>query len=141
MQWKTFWGVAGAAVVVLATAKPIVAHHSFAAEFDVNKPVKLRGSVTKVEWINPHMWIHLDVQRPDGTVETWLIEGGAPNALFRRGWKKTSLLPGTEILVEGYQAKNGSLKANGRDVTLRDGTKLFVGTAYATGGPDKKQDN
>src|SRR4026207_978287 len=109
-------------------AVPVIAHHSFAAEFDAKKPVKLRGVVTKMEWINPHSWIHIDVKTPDGKTEQWMGEGGAPTALLRRGWNKNSLLPGTEILVEGFQAKDGAMRANGRDITFPDGKKPFVGS-------------
>ena len=111
------------------------AHHSFAAEFDAKRPVKFRGVVTRMEWINPHAWIHVDVKGPDGKVVTWMVEAGTPNTLFRRGFTKNSLAPGTEILVEGYQAKDGSNKANGRDVTFPDGRKLFLGSS-GTGAPD-----
>src|ERR671926_1307220 len=93
------------------------------------KPVKLQGTVTKMEWINPRAWIYLDVKNTDGTVTNWMVEAGAPNALLRRGWTKNSLLPGTEILVEGYQAKDGANRANGRDITFKDGKKLFVGSS------------
>ena len=139
MRSKLFSVVAGAAFVVTAAAVPVIAHHSFAAEFDAKKPVKLRGTVTKMEWINPHSWIHIDVKAADGKVEKWMVEGGAPNALLRRGWNKNSLLPGTEILVEGFQAKDGANRANGRDITFADGKKLFVGSS-GTGAPDERPD-
>src|SRR5260221_3040164 len=119
--------VAVALAGVLLAAVPVWAHHAFAAEFDISKPVKLQGVVTKMEWINPHSWIHVDVKGPDGKVVSWMVEGGAPNALLRRGFTKDSLPAGTEILIEGYQAKNGAHKANGRDLTLPDGKKLFFG--------------
>ncbi len=139
MRSRLFGVVAGAAFAVAAAAVPVIAHHSFAAEFDAKKPVKLRGVVTKMEWINPHSWIHIDVKTPDGKVEQWMVEGGAPNALLRRGWNKNSLLPGTEILVEGFQAKDGAMRANGRDITFPDGKKLFVGSS-GTGAPDERPD-
>ena len=119
--------------IVMATA-PVSGHHAFAAEFDATRPIKLRGTVTKMEWINPHTWIHIDVKRPNGKVERWMIEGGPPNALYRRGFTKDSLPEGTEILVEGFQAKDGSLKGNGRDLTLSDGRRLFLGSS-GTGAP------
>ncbi|MBM3778287.1 MAG: hypothetical protein FJW23_08610 [Acidimicrobiia bacterium] len=102
------------------------AHHSSAAEFDANKPVELTGVITKVEWINPHAWIHIDVKGADGAVEAWKIEGGSPNVLFRRGVTEDSLMPGTVIVVEGARARDGSLRANGRNVTFPDGRKLFL---------------
>jgi hypothetical protein len=113
------------------------AHHAFEAEFDANKKVNLRGRVTQVEWINPHVWIHMDVKGQDGTVSGWMIEGGPPNALVRRGWNKHSLPEGTEIVVEGYQSKDGALRANGRDITFPDGKKLFVGSSGPGAPPEK----
>ncbi len=125
-------GVMGAALLMAAV--PAVAHHAFSAEFDATKPVRLRGKITKMEWINPHAWMHIDVPQEDGTVEKWMVEAGPPGALVRRGWRKDSVVPGTEVLIEGYQALDGGLRANGRDVTLPDGTKLFVGSS-GTGAP------
>jgi hypothetical protein len=120
-------------------AAPVFAHHAFAAEFDAKRPVKLRGTVTKMEWINPHAWIHVDVKDADGKVTSWMIEAGTPNTLFRRGFTKESLAVGTEILVDGYQSKDGSNRANGRDVTFPDGRKLFLGSS-GTGAPyDEKK--
>jgi hypothetical protein len=129
--------IAGTALLT-ATAAPLMAHHSFAAEFDVNKPVTIKGSVVKMDWINPHSWIHIDVKGPDGKVERWTVEGGAPNSLLRRGWTKNSLPYGIEITVEGFQAKDGSYRANGRDITFPDGTRLFVGST-GTGAPDEQE--
>ena len=137
MLIKVVKALIGALVLVCISAAPVLAHHSFAAEFDAKKPVKLRGTVVKMEWINPHSWVHIEVKTPDGKVEQWMIEGGAPNALLRRGWNKNSLLPGTEILVEGFQAKDGALRANGRDITFPDGKKLFVGSS-GIGAPDER---
>jgi hypothetical protein len=119
--------VMGASLVLAAA--PAWAHHAFAAEFDSKKPIKLRGAITKVEWINPHSWIHVTVKNADGTSTEWMVEGGTPNTLFRRGVTKDSLAVGTEIVVDGYQAKDGSNRANGRDITFPDGRKLFLGAS------------
>jgi len=127
------------AMVVIGTGLIVgevsmAAHHAFAAEFDAKKPIRLRGTVARMEWINPHTWIHLDVKRADGKVERWMIEGGPPNALYRRGFTKDSLPVGAEILVEGFRAKDGTNRGNGRDVTFADGRKLFLGSS-GTGAP------
>jgi len=125
-------------VCALASVMPAQAHHAFAAEFDAKKPVHLEGGIKKVELINPHTWIHVDVKGPDGKVTTWMIEAGSPNVLLRRGFTKTTVLPGTPVTVDGYQSKDGSMRANGRDITLPDGRKLFLGSS-GTGAPyDKK---
>ncbi|MBZ5633064.1 MAG: hypothetical protein LAO55_08040 [Acidobacteriia bacterium] len=127
-------GIAG----LLMAAAPMWAHHAFAAEFDAQKPVKLKGTVAKVEFINPHSWIHMDVKDADGKVTRWMVEGGSPNALFRRGVTKDALPQGTEIMVDGYQAKDGSNRANGRDITFADGRKLFVGGSNPDEQPNAK---
>jgi len=121
-----------------AAVVPASAHHAFAAEFDAKKPVKLRGTVTKMEWINPHTWIHIDVAKPDGTVEEWMIEAGTPNTLLRRGFTRDSLKKGTEVIVDGYQSKDGSLRANGRDITLPNGQTLFLGS-NSPDAPDQEK--
>ena len=118
----------------LLAAAPVWAHHAFAAEFDGKKPVKLEGTVTKMEWINPHAWIHIDVKDADGKVTNWMVECGTPNTLLRRGVNKNSVTAGMAIVVDGYQAKDGSNRANGRDVTFADGKKLFLGSSN-TGAP------
>ena len=131
-----------AALVVgvgMLAAGPVRAHHAFAAEFAADKPVKLRGTVTKMEWINPHIWVHIDVKGPDGKVTSWMVEGGPPNSLIRRGFTKDALPVGSEILVEGFQAKDGSLRANGRDLMFADGRQLFMGSS-GTGAPNDGRD-
>jgi len=135
VQMKLAAGVAGA---VLAHATLVAqAHHAFIAEFDASKPIELQGTVTKAEWINPHSWITIDVEREDGTIETWEIEAGAPNSMFRRGFTRDSLPVGTEIVVTGYQARDDSRRANGRNLTLPDGTQLFVGSPGVGAPPDE----
>ena len=126
--------VGGAGVWLVLAAVPVSAHHAFAAEFDAKKPVEFSGTVTKMEWTNPHVWIHMTVKKPDGATEEWAFEAGTPNVLFRRGFTKASLLPGTQIKVDGYQAKDGTKRANGRDLTFADGKKLFLGSS-GTGAP------
>ncbi|HUO33057.1 MAG TPA: DUF6152 family protein [Bryobacteraceae bacterium] len=135
MTLKQLAAMAGALVL---SAAPAWAHHAFAAEFDAKKPVHLEGVVTKVELINPHAWIHVDVRGPNGKVTSWMVEAGSPNVLLRRGFTKNTVAPGTHVIVDGYQSKDGSLRANGRDITLPDGRKLFLGSS-GTGAPyDKK---
>ena len=124
-------------VGLFAAITPVMAHHAFAAEYDVKLPVKLRGTITKMEWINPHSWIHLDVKRPDGAVENWMIESGPPSGLVRRGFTKNSVPPGIEVVIDGYRAKDGSLQANGQYITLPDGRALFAGTP-GTGAPEER---
>ena len=131
---KASVGAVAATALMLAgmgSTAPAFAHHAFAAEYDAKKHVILKGTVTKMEWINPHAWIHIDVKKPDGGVEEWMIEFGTPNTLLRRGFTRDSLKPGTEITVDGYQAKDGALHANGRNVTLPDGKVLFAGSPVA----------
>ena len=130
----------GAGILLAGVAAPLVAHHAFGAEFDRNAPIRLQGKVVKLEWVNPHAWIHIDVKKPDGSSEVWMVEGGTPNTLLRRGLSRQSLTYGTELIVDGYQAKDHSLKrANGRDVTLTDGRKFFMGSS-GTGAPTDGRD-
>jgi hypothetical protein len=137
MTKKLFLALAGIGIMIGA-AVPVVAHHAFGAEFDANRPVLLKGKVTKVEWVNPHAWIHLAVEK-DGKTEEWMVEGGTPNTLLRRGIDRNSLTVGTEIVVDGYQSKDRSNRANGRDVTFPDGKKLFMGSS-GTGAPRDGKD-
>ena len=139
MRTRQFIAVAAAALLLAVAARTLSAHHSFAAEFDANKPVKLQGTVVKMEWINPHAWLHIDVKNPDGTTTRWMIEGGTPNTLIRRGFRKDAVTEGMEITVEGFQAKNGKMRANGRDLVLPDGKRLFMGSS-GTGAPRDGRD-
>ena len=129
--------IATVAAILVTLVLPAAAHHSFSAEFDATKQVTLAGEVVMMEWVNPHSWLHIDVKKPDGSVERWKIEGGSPSVLFRLGWNRDSLPVGTRITVVGFQAKDGALRANGRDITFPDGKKLFVGSS-GIGAPDER---
>ena len=120
---------------LLLAVVPVWAHHSFAAEYDATKPITLQGKVTKMDWVNPHVWIHLEVKSPDGTATGWMVEGGSPNALLRRGFTRDSLPLGTELVVKAFLAKDGTHLANGQQLTLADGKKLFLGSSGGEGAP------
>lgn len=122
------------ALLLGAAVQPAPAHHSFSAEFDPDQPVTLHGTITRMEWINPHTWMHVDVRNADGTTTAWMIEGGTPNTLFRRGFSRDTVRIGAEITIEGYRARNGANRANGRDLILADGSRLFMGSR-GTGAP------
>jgi hypothetical protein len=124
----------------LAAAVPTVAHHAFASEFDANRPVKIEGTVTKMDWVNPHSWLYVDVKGADGTIENWAVEAGAPNAMFRRGFRRDSLPVGTYVLVDGWMAKNKARTMNGRNIKLMNGQTLFVGSS-GTGAPTEIDQN
>lgn len=128
----------GAAALIVASVVPIYAHHAFGAEFDPNRPLVLKGPVVRVEWVNPHTWIHLEVTTDSGDKEVWMVEGGTPNSLLRRGLKRDTIKIGQIIVVDGYQAKDRSNRANGRDVTFEDGRKFFLGSS-GTGAPYDKE--
>jgi len=138
MRTKLCIVAAGLGLLAALTAAPVVAHHAFNAEFDAKRPVKFKGTVTKMVWVNPHAWIYVDVKKPDGGVEEWAVEAGTPNTLLRRGLTRQSLPVGTEITVDGYQSKDGSLRANGRDLTLPNGQTLFIGSS-GTGAPSDEK--
>ena len=134
MRMKPAVGIVGIGLSLIGTAVPLRAHHAFSAEFDANKPVTFKGTLSKMEWTNPHVWLHINVKNPDGAEETWSFEAGTPSVLFRRGFTKESLKVGTGVVVDGYQAKDGSHRANGRDLTFPDGRKMFLGST-GTGAP------
>lgn len=136
MRTKLALAVVG--VAVLLAVGPVLAHHAFTAEFDSDRPLQLEGTITKTEWINPHSWLYVDVKGPDGQVVTWAVECGAPNALIRRGLNKNSIPVGTEIVVTGFGAKDGSNTANARDITFADGSTFFVGSSD-TGAPAERR--
>jgi uncharacterized protein DUF6152 len=136
MRPKMFLAVLGVGVVMAGGAA--LAHHAFTAEFDADQPIVLKGVISKAEWINPHSWVYLDVKDAAGKTTQWAIECGAPNALLRRGWNKNSLPIGSEVVIDGYRAKNGSAIANAKDITFPDGRKLFLGSS-GTGAPDEEK--
>ena len=138
MRNKLAVAVGAMSLVLGGTMVSLSAHHAFAAEFDANKPVNFTGTITKMEWVNPHCWLHIAVKQSDGMVVNWAIEAGTPNVLFRRGFTKQALLPGIEIVVDGYRAKDGTRRANGRDLTLPDGRTLFLGGS-SPDAPDQER--
>ena len=127
---------AALAIGILIATVSLLAHHAFTAEFDTKKPVKLRGTIAKIEMVNPHSWIYIDVKNDDGSTSQWMLEAGSPNVLVRRGFNKAAIPKGTEVIFEGFQAKDGSNRANGRDITFPDGKKLFIGSTGAEGPPE-----
>jgi len=139
MRVKFTFIIAGAALLAGLAGGRVLAHHAFGAEFDPNRPVLLKGKVVKLEWVNPHAWIHMEITKQDGAKEVWMVEGGTPNTLLRRGITRDTLTTGTEIIVDGYQSKDRSNRANGRDITFPDGRKLFMGSS-GTGAPRDGRD-
>ena len=137
MPYKAW--IAAAGLIALAATVPVLAHHAFSAEFDANAPVTLKGPVTKIEWINPHAWIHMENRLANGKSEIWMVEGGTPNTLQRNGIARDSIKIGTVIVVSGYKAKDGRMRANGRDITFPDGRTLFMGSS-GTGAPKDGKD-
>jgi hypothetical protein len=136
MQARYVVATFASALLVAVMSQPAAAHHSFAAEFDAGQPVTLHGTITKMEWINPHSWLHIEVKNTDGTTTPWMIEGATPNTLLRRGFTRDAVKPGTEITIVGYRAKNGANRANGRDLVLPDGSRLFMASP-GTGAPEE----
>jgi hypothetical protein len=134
---RAMLGVCAAGLGLLLSVAPLSAHHSFAAEYDENKPLKITGTVTKLEWTNPHARFYVDVKDQSGKVTNWNFELGSPNVLIRQGWRRTALKEGDQVTVEGYMAKDGTNLANARRVTLPDGRKVFAGSAETDGGPSK----
>jgi len=126
---RRFLNVLAIAGMLTAAALPAAAHHSFSAEFDASKPITLEGTVVKLEWVNPHSWLDIDVPKPDGTVEHWRLEGGSPGVLLRLGWNKNSLPPGTKIKVTAFQAKDGDFRGSTREIEFPDGRKLGMGSS------------
>src|ERR1700687_2165592 len=141
MRAKLAVVVVSVGLILAGTAVSLRAHHAFAAEFDANRPISFKGTVTKMEWTNPHVWIHVSVAKPRGQAEEWAIEGGTPSVLSRRGFTKQALLPGTVIMVDGYQAKDGTKRASGRDLTFPAGKKLFLGSSGAGAPYELTPDN
>jgi hypothetical protein len=139
-MWIKRMSVAAGTAILLSAALPASAHHSFAAEFDRNAPVHLEGVVVEFQWVNPHSWLIVDVTKEDGSVERWAVEGGAPSALLRRGWNRNSLPPGTSVIVDGFQAKDGKPRANARDIEFPDGRRLFIGSSR-TGAPYEESES
>jgi uncharacterized protein DUF6152 len=135
----TLLALCGGSLLAVAAVAPAAAHHSFAAEFDAAKPIELHGVVKKMEWINPHSWLTLEVKNTDGSTTTWEVEAGAPNAMFRRGFNRNSLPVGTEVVVNGFQAKDGQKRANGRDIRFPDGKLLFMGSSGTPGAPAEEK--
>lgn len=136
MKMKLYTLSALAGFFLTTASAPGFAHHAFSAEFDVNMPVTLEGTVVEMEWVNPHSWLVVDITKEDGTEERWRVEGGAPSALLRRGWNRNSLPPGTHVIVQGFQARDKSLRANARDILFPDGRRLFIGSSGAGAAPE-----